>query len=54
MKRSRLTSCLISSIGNSGARSAGPIGWRVPGCSTGGSGRGRSAWMLYHRVGIAL
>src|SRR5439155_13532193 len=43
---------MISAIGNSGARSAGPIGWPVPGCSTGGAGVGRSAWMLYHDVGI--
>src|SRR5438445_285799 len=39
IQRSRLTSCLISSIGKSGARSAGPIGWPVPGWSGGGSER---------------
>src|SRR5215468_8370566 len=27
------------------------MGWPVPGCSGGGSGVARSAWMLYHRVG---
>ena len=41
-----LTSCMISDIGNSGARSSGPIGWSVPGCSTGGGGDGRSAMRL--------
>ena len=46
MKRSALTSCLISSIGKSGARSAGPTGSLVPGWSGGGSGSGRSAAML--------
>src|SRR6478752_9987152 len=46
-----LTSCPIRSIGNSGARSSGPTGWRVPGCSGGGGGTGRSARRLYHRVG---
>src|SRR4051812_7009866 len=43
---------MIRAIGNSGARSAGPIGWPVAGCSGGGSGAGRSAWMLYQAVGI--
>ena len=33
-----LTSWRISAIGKSGARSAGPIGCPVPGCSTGGGG----------------
>src|SRR6478736_5290439 len=46
-----LTSCPIRSIGNSGARSSGPTGRRVPGCSGGGGGTGRSARRLYHRVG---
>ncbi len=46
MKRSALTSCLISSIGKSGARSAGPTGSLVAGWSGGGSGSGRSAAML--------
>src|SRR6185312_7623428 len=52
MYRSAETSCMISSIGNSGARSAGPIGWSVPGCSTGAGGVGRSATMLYQAFGI--
>ena len=30
----------MSAIGNSGARSSGPIGWPVPGWSTGGGGAG--------------
>ena len=46
MKRSELTSWRISSIGKSGARSAGPIGSRVAGWRGGGSGSGRSAAML--------
>ena len=50
MKRSCETSCLISSIGNSGASASGPIGWCVPGCSGGGGGDFRSAAMLYHCV----
>src|SRR5262245_23486358 len=49
--RSCVTSCSISAIGKSGARSSGPRGFSVPGWSTGGSGFGRSAWMLYHRAG---
>ena len=53
IQRSWLTSCLISSIGKSGARSWGPMGWPVPGCMTGGSGVLRSAWMLYHFVGMS-
>src|SRR5437764_395693 len=52
ISRSVLTSCMISAIGNSGARSAGPIGWPVPGCRTAGGGAGRSAAMLYQRRGI--
>src|SRR5262245_6351196 len=51
IQRSWLTSCLMISIGKSGARSWGPMGWSVPGWTTGGSGAGRSAWMLYHRLG---
>ena len=47
-----VTSCSISAIGNSGARSSGPTGSRVPGCSGGGGGSGRSGTMLYHCVGI--
>ena len=53
MYRSLVTSCMISSIGNSGARSSGPTGCSVPGCSTGGGGVGRSASRLYHRVGCS-
>ncbi len=41
-------------MGNSGARSSGPIGWPVPGCS-GGCGRGgASARMSYQLGGISL
>ena len=40
---SSLTSCMISSIGKSGARSSGPTGSPVPGCSTGCGGFGMSA-----------
>src|SRR5262249_14265636 len=32
---------------------SGPIGCRVPGCSTGGGGLGRSASTLYQRRGIS-
>ena len=48
------TSCSINPIGKSGARSSGPMGWWVPGCSTGGMGSGRSAWMLYQTLGISF
>src|SRR5215212_9672859 len=41
----------MSAIGNSGARSSGPIGSSVPGCRTGGGGAGRSASRLYQRLG---
>src|SRR5689334_3560986 len=51
--RSVVTSCSISAIGNSGARSSGPTGCSVPGCSTGGGGAGRSGITLYHWVGIS-
>src|SRR5262245_29907147 len=54
IQRWRLTSCLISSMGKSGARSWGPMGWPVPGWSTGGAGVLRSAWTLYHRVGTSF
>src|SRR5262249_51917800 len=54
IQRSWLTSCLISSIGNNGARSCGPIGLPVPGCSTGGAGDLKSAWMLYHFDGMSF
>src|SRR3990172_2281918 len=43
---------MISAIGNSGARSAGPSGCCVPGCSTGGSGFGKSAARLYQTFGM--
>ena len=52
MYRSPDTSCPISAIGNSGARSSGPTGSWVAGCSGGGGGAGRSGTRLYHRVGI--
>src|SRR5262245_66430713 len=44
----------MSSIGNSGAKSCGPMGCPVPGWSGGGSGVLRSAWMLYHLVGSSF
>src|SRR6266516_7237790 len=53
MRESVATSWRISSIGNSGARSSGPTGWPVPGCSGGGGGAGRSGIMLYHWRGIS-
>src|ERR1019366_8395115 len=43
---------MISAIGNSGARSSGPRGFCVPGCSTGGSGFGKSAARLYQTFGM--
>src|SRR4051812_38332192 len=43
---------MINAIGNSGARSSGPIGCRVPGWSGAGGGFGRSAAMLYQCLGI--
>src|SRR5712691_9032098 len=43
----------MSSIGNSGARSSGPTGCSVPGCSGGGGGAGRSGITLYHWRGIS-
>src|SRR6266568_2111740 len=49
--RSPVTSWRISACGNSGARSSGPTGWPVPGCSGGGGGAGRSGITLYHWVG---
>src|SRR6266704_2024951 len=42
----------MSSIGNRGARSSGPTGCSVPGCSGGGGGAGRSGIMLYQALGI--
>src|SRR6516164_5404723 len=53
MKESVATSCRMSSIGNSGARSSGPTGCSVPGCSGGGGGTGRSGITLYHCCGIS-
>src|SRR5260370_15222973 len=50
---SPVTSWRISSIGNSGARSSGPTGCCVPGCSGGGGGAGRSGMTLYHWRGIS-
>ena len=52
MNRSAETSWRISAIGNSGARSAGPIGCMVPGWSGGNGATGRSAAMLYQARGI--
>src|SRR5215208_4692773 len=43
----------MTAIGKRGAKSSGPIGWCVPGWSTGGGGCGRSAAKLYQEVGIA-
>ena len=45
------TSCMISAMGKSGARSSGPSGCSVPGCRGGGHGAGRSAARLYQVVG---
>ena len=52
ISRSWLTSCMIRPIGNSGARSSGPSGFSVPGCSGGAIGLGRSAAMLYQARGM--
>src|SRR3989442_1477550 len=41
----------MSSIGKSGARSSGPTGCPVPGCSTGCGAVGMSERMLYQRRG---
>src|SRR3954454_357260 len=54
MSRSVLTSCMISAMGKSGARSSGPMGFSVPGCSGGAIGVGRSARMLYQARGMRL
>src|SRR5215475_920009 len=48
MYRSGETSCWISAMGNRGASASGPTGSRVPGCSGGGGGEGRSGTTLYH------
>ena len=45
------TSCAMSPIGNSGARSSGPTGSFVAGCSGGCNGAGRSGNALYQAVG---
>src|SRR5713226_2944004 len=44
---------MISAIGKSGARSSGPTGSPVPGCSTGCGALGMSARTLYQRRGIS-
>ena len=51
ISRSVETSCMISDIGKSGARSSVPTGLSVPGCRTGGGGEGRSAVRLYQHFG---
>src|SRR5450830_1444216 len=51
MYRSVATSCSMSAIGNSGARSGGVSGSCVPGFRCGGSGSGKSALRLYQCVG---
>src|SRR5262249_25832632 len=51
---SSLTSCMISAIGKSGARSSGPTGSPVPGWSTGCAGFGMSARTLYQAFGISF
>jgi hypothetical protein len=48
---SSLTSWRINAIGKRGARSSGPTGSPVPGCSTGCGGFGMSATTLYQRRG---
>src|ERR1035437_6593598 len=52
ISRWALISCSMSAIGNSGARSCGPMGCLVPGCSTGAGGVFTSARMLYQKRGI--
>ncbi|MBA7655741.1 hypothetical protein ES703_63650 [subsurface metagenome] len=54
IQRSVLTSCIMSSIGNRGARSSGVTGFPVPGCKIGGSGSGKSARILYQCLGISF
>jgi hypothetical protein len=41
-------------IGNTGASMSGVIGFPVPGLRGGGTGCGKSAWMLYHCFGISF
>ena len=43
----------MSSFANSLSRSSGFIGFSVVGSSGGESDSGRSAWILYHNVGIS-
>ena len=45
-------SCAMSAIGNNGARSSGPTGCFVPGCSGGCSGSGITGSTLNHADGI--
>ena len=48
------TSCSIRFMGKTGARSSGPTGLPVPGCSGGLIGVGMSDKILYHCLGISL
>src|SRR5580704_3679232 len=48
------SSDVCSSDLNSGARSSGPMGFSVPGCSTGARGLGRSGRMLHQACGMRL
>ena len=48
----RVTSWAMSAIGNSGARSSGPTGWRVPGCSGGAAARAGAGATLNQASGI--
>jgi hypothetical protein len=41
-------------MGNKGAKSSGPAGCFVPGCSGGGGGLGKSEFILYHVFGSLL
>jgi hypothetical protein len=49
---SAVTSWAMRAIGKRGARSSGPMGWRVPGCSGGWRGVGRCGTTLNHAWGI--
>ncbi|XP_044978933.1 uncharacterized protein LOC123446353 [Hordeum vulgare subsp. vulgare] len=51
MKRSSISSCLMSTSGNRGARSRVFSGSCVLGCSIGGGFTDRSAMRLYHCFG---
>ncbi len=44
---------MTSSLAKSRMSLAGFMGSFVSGSSGGGSGSGRSAWMLYHEVGVS-